>query len=185
MGVCQLLSNKGVTGLVCRSARALSRAMLCRSTSCTAMTCAMALAAACLGELEIDAEKFPLAVGELTELSACAECRVTVAECLFAAHPHVQMGSLQADDAEVLWLLSGVVTKGMGRCGYQSLVWVMAGCGRVWAVHGAGVPCPLTLCLTLAVRSSIFGRSGEQGHDLGYRLSPVAMVGNRSSSTKA
>ena len=73
--------------------------MLVGATSCTAMTCAMAVAVTPFGQLEIDAEGLALAVDKLAKLTAGAVCWLAVAECTLAALPHVRMGPAEADDA--------------------------------------------------------------------------------------
>jgi hypothetical protein len=85
----------------------------------------MTLAGATLGELEINAEDFPLAVGELTEFAVRAKGCVSITERLLAALPHVRVGPAEADNAECLWVLGGAGTKRVGGGSSRSPVWAV------------------------------------------------------------
>ena len=73
----------------------------------------MALAKASLGELEVSAEGFALAVDEMAELAAGAERGLSVAKCFLAALRHVRMGPMEAYEAAGLGLVTRTGTKGM------------------------------------------------------------------------
>ena len=73
----------------------------------------MASTSASFGELEIDAEGFSLAVNEVAELAAGAECGISITECLLAALTHVRVGPAKANDADSLGLVGGRGAKGM------------------------------------------------------------------------
>jgi hypothetical protein len=142
------------------------------------MTRAVALGGTAFGELEVNTEWLPLAVGEVAELASHAESRVPVDECLHAALPHVRMGPAETDEAEGLWPLYGTGTKGMGGRGRHPLVWVMVGRGRVGVIRRADVTCPLTPCLTRTAGGGILGSGGgKQGYGLVIGLGAVAQVG--------
>jgi hypothetical protein len=125
MNACQPLKSRGVTGLVSRSARALGSAVLLGAATGAAMAGAMTLAGATLGKLEVDAEGFPLAVGELSQFATRAEGWLAIAECLLAALPHVRVGPAEADDAKCLWVFGGVGAKGLAGRSSRPPVWVV------------------------------------------------------------
>jgi hypothetical protein len=72
------------------------------------------LARAPFVELEIEADGLPLEVSKVTELAASAESGLSITKHLLMAVPHVQMGPVEADDAEGLQLVCRTRAKGMG-----------------------------------------------------------------------
>jgi hypothetical protein len=73
--------------------------MLVGTTSGTMVACTVVLAGAGFGQLEINAEGLALSVDEVAELGAGAECRLSIAEHLLMALPHVLVGPTEADNA--------------------------------------------------------------------------------------
>jgi hypothetical protein len=169
---CRPLNSRGVTGLISQSARTLDCTVLLSSASGATMRGAMTLAGATLGELEINAEGFPLAVGELIEIAVRAKGWVSRTERLLTALPHVRVGPVEADNAECLWVLGGAGTKRVGGGGSRSPVWVVRR-EEMRAVYGASAVCPMTLSLASCIWAGVLGRGCKQGHGLGInRLMP-------------